>query len=72
MCGKKLLSVDEFCEMYGVGRTRAYELINTEKVRAKKNGASTRVVAESAEAWAAALPPIKPKPRSDEGEDGED
>ena len=53
---KRLLSVREFCERYGIGRTRAYSLLHTGAVQAVKVGASTRIPVESAEAWAASLP----------------
>jgi excisionase family DNA binding protein len=64
---KKLLTVADFCQRYSVGRTRAYALIRTGKIKAVKNGSSTRIVAESAEAWAASLPAIAP----DEDADGD-
>jgi excisionase family DNA binding protein len=60
---KRLLTVAEFCKTYGVGRTRAYALINAGVIMAVKIGVSTRITADSAESWAASLPPIKPTPR---------
>ncbi|HCK83100.1 MAG TPA: excisionase [Hyphomonadaceae bacterium] len=60
------LTIREFCTAYGVGRTRAYALINQGAVEAVKIDASTRITGASAEAWAATLPRVKAKsaPRS--------
>ena len=72
---KKLLSVDEFCEAYGVGRTRCYVLIASEAIVAVKIGESTRITVDSAEAWAKSLPRIKPKrarPNHVDGDQGDD
>ena len=53
---KKLLTLDDFCQRYGVGRTRAYELIGASAITAVKVGRSTRITTESAERWLASLP----------------
>ena len=55
---KRLLTLREFCDLYGVGRTRAYELIKSGAITAVKLGRSTRITFDSAEAWAAGLPRI--------------
>jgi len=59
--GKQLLTIKEFCSLYSVGRTRAYELIAEAKIQAVKIGASRRIVTASAEKWMASLPPVPPK-----------
>ena len=59
---KHLLTVREFCEVYGVGRTRAYSLMQAGAIEAVKIGASTRITVESAEAWAASLPAWPKRP----------
>ena len=51
-----LITVQEFCEKYAVGRTKAYELFNAREVEAKKIGVRTLVVRESAENWFERLP----------------
>ena len=56
---KRLLSIRAFCDAYGVGRTRTYDLIAESKIRAVKNGPRTMIDAESAEQWAASLPRFK-------------
>ena len=56
---KRLLSIRSFCDAYGVGRTRTYDLIAAGKLRAVKNGPRTMIDVESAEAWAASLPRFK-------------
>lgn len=56
---KRFLSIRAFCDAYGVGRTRTYDLIAAGKLQAVKNGPRTMIDAESAEAWAASLPRFK-------------
>lgn len=51
-----LITVQEFCKKYAVGRTKAYELFNAREVEAKKIGVRTLVVRESAEDWFERLP----------------
>ena len=51
-----LITVQEFCKKYAVGRTKAYELFNAREVEAKKIGSRTLVVRVSAEKWFADLP----------------
>jgi predicted DNA-binding transcriptional regulator AlpA len=53
---KKLLTLPDFCQRYGVGRTRAYDLMRAGAVTAVKVGRSTRITTESAERWLANLP----------------
>ncbi len=55
----RLLTIRDFCSSYGLGRTRAYELINAGRVEAVKDGSKTLITADSAEAWAASLPRFK-------------
>lgn len=56
---KRFLSIRAFCDAYGVGRTRTYDLIAAGKLQAVKNGPRTMIDAESAEQWAASLPRFK-------------
>lgn len=55
------MTVRAFCDAYGVGRTRAYQLINEGAIEAVKIGVSTRITCASAEAWAAKLARLEPK-----------
>jgi excisionase family DNA binding protein len=55
-----LLTINEFCTTYGVGRTRCYELLAAGKIEAVKVGVSTRILPSSAELWVASLPRLKP------------
>ena len=49
-------TVREFCKRYAVGRTKAYELFNSQEVEARKMGTRTLVSRRSAELWFANLP----------------
>jgi excisionase family DNA binding protein len=48
--------IDDFCRLYGVGRTTAYQEIAAGRLRAVKVGRRTLVTHDAAEAWLAALP----------------
>lgn len=52
----EVFSVKEFCERYCVGRTKAYELFNSQEVEARKMGTRTLVIRRSAERWFESLP----------------
>jgi hypothetical protein len=45
-----------FCQTYGVGRTKTYDLINSGAVSARKCGKTTLIDRASAERWYASLP----------------
>lgn len=49
-------TVAEFCALYGVKSTKAYELMKVGAVERRKIGAATRITRESAERWFANLP----------------
>ncbi|MVS99241.1 helix-turn-helix domain-containing protein [Devosia marina] len=51
----------EFCRTHGIGRTKAYEEINAGRLKARKSGARTIILAEDAEAWLKSLPELSPK-----------
>ena len=53
---KRFISIKGFCDAYGVGRTRTYDLLAAGKLKAVKNGQRTMIDIESAERWAASLP----------------
>jgi hypothetical protein len=46
------------CNKYGWGKTRFYELLNAGKIEARKDGASTLVDLDSAEAYYQSLPKL--------------
>jgi excisionase family DNA binding protein len=48
--------IDEFCRIYGIGRTTAYYEIAARRLRAVKVGRRTLITQDAAEAWLAALP----------------
>ncbi|MBL8549050.1 MAG: helix-turn-helix domain-containing protein [Hyphomonadaceae bacterium] len=62
---KHHLSIAEFCAAYGVGRTRAYALVDSGQIKAVKIGRSTRITVESAETWRKSLPSKPPAKRGE-------
>jgi excisionase family DNA binding protein len=55
---KRLLTVKEFCGRYGRSRSRTYELIRARELPAVKDGRSTLIPVDGAEAWARNLTPL--------------
>jgi excisionase family DNA binding protein len=53
---KELLSPADIDRLYGLKKTRFYELLNSGALRAVKVGSSTFVRREDAEEWARTLP----------------
>lgn len=53
---KNVLTIAEFGKIYGIGKTRTYEEINSGRLRAIKIGRRTFVTVEDAEAWLKACP----------------
>jgi Helix-turn-helix domain len=56
---QRAMSVRAFCEIYGVGRTKAYEEINAGRLRARKAGRRTIITADDAEDWLGRLPALQ-------------
>jgi len=50
------LSVEEFCELYGVGMTHAYSERNAGRLTMRKTGKRTLILRSDAERWANSLP----------------
>lgn len=50
------LTINQFCEHYGVGRTFCYEEINSGRLAARKAGSKTLILRSEAERWASSLP----------------
>lgn len=50
------MPISVFCDMYGIGRTKTYDLINSGAISARKSGKTTLIDRASAERWYASLP----------------
>jgi len=55
---KRLLTVKEFCVRYRRSRSRTYELIRSGELPAVKDGRSTLIPVDGAEAWVRNLTPM--------------
>ena len=60
------MSIAEYCERYGLGRTRAYEEIKSGRLRARKCGKRTIIAEQDAEDWLQHLPVIQTNPTKGE------
>lgn len=50
----------DFLKRYGIGRTKAYEEINSGRLKARKVGKRTLVTEADAQAWLDSLPAFRP------------
>jgi excisionase family DNA binding protein len=57
---RRLITFKEGLEHLRVGRTKAYELINSGKIVAYKQGHQTLIDADSIDAFQSALPRVEP------------
>lgn len=48
---KILISVNEFCDLHSIGKTRAYQMINNRDIDSVKIGRSRRIKTNSVEDW---------------------
>lgn len=48
---KQLLTVRQFCDLYGIGRTTFYAEVKQGRIPILKIGKATRVAREDAEKW---------------------
>ena len=55
---RRAMSLTEFCDRYGVSRTKTYEEIKCGRLRAIKCGKRTLITVDDAEAWLMSLPPV--------------
>ena len=53
---QRAMSVARFSEDYGIGRTKAYEELNSGRLRGRKIGTRTLISEDDAEAWLQRLP----------------
>jgi excisionase family DNA binding protein len=56
---QRAMSIGEFCQHYGIGRTTAYEEIKRGRLRGLKVGKRTLITEENAEDWLRRLPAIE-------------
>jgi len=54
----RAMSLPQFCERYGPGRTTAYLEIQSGRLRARKIGRRTVITEDDAEDWLRRLPPL--------------
>lgn len=52
----KLITIDEFCSRFGVGRSTAYRENQAGRLRFRKVGRATRIAESDAQAWFEQLP----------------
>ena len=55
---QRAMSIAEFCERYGPGRTKTYEELKSGRLRARKIGKRTIITEDDAEDWLLRLPMI--------------
>ena len=61
---QRAMSIDEFCQRYGIGRTTAYEEIKQRRLRGLKVGKRTLITEDDAEDWLRRLPVLETGPVS--------
>lgn len=54
-------TLPDFLKLAGIGRTKFYDDVNAGRLKAKKNGARTIVLAADAKAYLESLPALQPK-----------
>jgi excisionase family DNA binding protein len=59
---QRAMSVRDFCERFGVGRTTTYEEIKGGRLRARKVRKRTIITDDDAEAWLQSLPVVETGP----------
>jgi hypothetical protein len=55
------MTIQQFCGLYKIGRTTAYDEINTGRLRAVKAKRRTLISQDAAREWFDSLPEIKPQ-----------
>src|SRR4051812_19825823 len=56
---QRAMSIADFCERYGPGRTTAYEELKSGRLRGRKIGKRTIITEDDAEDWLRCLPVIE-------------
>ena len=62
---QRAMSIAEFCERYGPGRTKTYEELKSGRLRGRKVGKRTIITEDDAENWLRCLPVIEPRDDDD-------
>ena len=57
---RELLSVDEFCIAVNIGKTRAYQIFNSDDIKVVKLGRKTLIPQSEMKRWMETLAPYKP------------
>ena len=57
---RRVFTISEFLERYGIGRTRFYEEVAEGRLRLRKLGKKSLVTVDDAEAWLESLPASSP------------
>ena len=56
---QRAMSIAEFCERYGLGRTKTYEELKCGRLRGRKIGRRTIITEDDAEDWLRHLPAME-------------
>jgi hypothetical protein len=56
---QRAMSITQFSENYGIGRTKAYEELKSGRLRGRKIGKRTIITEDDAEEWLRRLPVIE-------------
>jgi excisionase family DNA binding protein len=56
---KRALTIQEFSQVYGLGRTRVYQELRSGRLRGRKIGKRTVITTDDAEDWLRSLPVIE-------------
>ena len=59
---QQAMSIEEFCDRYGIGRTTAYAEIKEGRLRARKCGRRTIIADDDGDEWLQHLPVIGAAP----------
>ena len=58
---RRAISIEDFGERYGLGRTKTFEEIRAGRLRARKIGRRTLIAEDDAEEWLRQLPSVEVK-----------
>jgi excisionase family DNA binding protein len=53
---KRALQIQEFCDMYGVGKSTMYEEVKAGRLQVRKIGKRSLIAVDDADRWLANLP----------------
>ena len=57
---RRARSITEFCDHYGLGRTKVYDEIGQGRLKVLKVGTRSIITPENEDVWLASLPELKP------------